>query len=69
MKSKRTIQAIGQDFNRELEEIRKIRFSSLDRDLQRPISKARLTDGLVKMPEWNILKEKLINEKRKDKKC
>jgi hypothetical protein len=67
LKIKTKLQRISCNFDKELDEIRKIRFSSVDSDLQRPLGRERITEGIIKMPEWRIIKERLTKENRIDK--
>jgi len=57
---------IGKKFNIELKEIKAIRRLNIDKDLPREISNARLTDGMVDLPEWKTLRERLIREPKKE---
>ena len=62
---------IGDEFIKELNEIKNLRRKDIDKDLAREISNERLTEGLIKMAEWDAMKIKLIKEPRdlfKDKK-
>ncbi len=62
---------VGDEFIKELNEIKNLRRKDIDKDLAREISNERLTEGLIKMAEWDAMKIKLIKEPRdlfKDKK-
>ena len=64
MKFKARSAKIGEEFIKELREIKALRRIDVDKDLPREISDARITDGLVKFPEWKLLKDKLVKEPR-----
>jgi hypothetical protein len=57
---------LGKNFEKELREIKILRRMDVDKKFSKEIGNARLTDGILKFPEWNILKQKLIKEPRKE---
>ncbi len=61
-----TLQKIGLKFDKELKEIIMGRRLDVDKDISHEISRARITDVIPEFPEWDILKKKLIIERRKD---
>ena len=62
-----SLQRIGKDFERALREIQSKRMAGPDMGLPRPTSCERLTDAIVKEPEWKSIETKLIQAQRKEK--
>lgn len=60
------ISRIGKEFDRELKEIIRIRRLDIDKNLPREIGMSRITNGIIKFPEWDILKKKLMKEPKKE---
>lgn len=56
----------GKDFHKELSEIQKKRWMGIDKTKPKPVSTTRLTNKMVKYPEWIALKNKLLREPRKE---
>lgn len=68
MKGKFKLAKVGKNFDEELREIKIGRRVGVDKKFPKEISTERLTDGIIKFPEWQDLKIKLMKEPRnKDK--
>jgi len=57
---------ISETLKRELDKIKQERMKGIDNKYPRQISTAKLTDGLIRCAEWEIIKSKLIREPRRE---
>lgn len=67
MKNERDdLMRIGKKFKKEINEIIRERWKEIDSNLARPLGSKRITEALVELPEWNVLKNKIIKAIRKE---
>ena len=62
-----SLQRVGKDFEKALKEIQGRRMTGPDKGFPRPTSCARLTDAIVKEPEWKIIEDKLTKAIRRER--
>lgn len=65
-KKKVKFERVGQDLLKELDDVKFERMIDIDKGKSRPISYERLMNGMVKYPEFKILKRKLRYEPREE---
>lgn len=57
---------MGRQLQKELNDIKIKRRMDIDKKFTREISTERLTNGIVKFPEWLSIKKKLLEEPREE---
>ncbi len=60
------LQKVGKEFTKEIKEIITLRRPGVDRNFPREISFEKVTNGIVKDPEWESIKKRLLKEPRKE---
>jgi len=62
-----SLQRLGEDFEKAIKKIQSRRMIGPDLGFPRPTSCARLTDAIVKEPEWKIIEDKLTKAIRRER--